>query len=352
MGHVPLSDRRWRMPRRTARARCAAPVVVGFLLVPGIAACNRDAPTPTATTSVSGTQPRNGQQPPISAQTPQPAPQPSPPVAASAPTGGGSPSPLTGALTGALTVRGRSSTVTGTVDKATLTAYAQMADTAVVEVSTHWKRSWPRRVSIVAPQGATAFREQVGRADDLSQVAAITDGPVGATGLATSDRVILNPDAFAKLTPAGRQFVITHESTHVAVRSSLSGAAPLWLVEGFADHVGYSGSGRSRTELAAPLLASVTDGAGPTRLPTQGDFDPSQGQIGPVYLASWLAVDLIARRHGEATLQRFYEASTVQGSPALADNAMDAAFADVLGTTREAFTKQWLAELTRLAASK
>ena len=247
---------------------------------------------------------------------------------------------------------GRSSTVTGTVDRATLTAYARMADKAVLEVDKHWSRAWPRTVTIVAPQDATAFREQVGRADDLSQVAAITDGPIGPSGLATQDRVILNPDAFAKLTPAGRQFVITHESTHVAVRGSLPGAAPLWLTEGFADHVGYSGSGRRTAELAAPLLASVAVGAGPTRLPTQGDFDPSQGEIGPIYLASWLAVDLIARRHGEASLQRFYEASTVQGSPAQADTAMNAAFAHVLGTSRSAFTKQWLAELNRLAAPK
>ena len=249
-------------------------------------------------------------------------------------------------------MRGRASTVTGTVDTATLTAYAQMADTAVVEVSEHWARPWPRRVTIVAPRDATAFREQVGRADDLSQVAAITDGPVGPSGLAADDRVILNPDAFARLTPTGRQFVITHESTHVAVRASVAGAAPLWLVEGFADHVGYSGAGRSTTELAAPLLAQVQAGTGPTRLPTQADFDPSQGEIGPTYLAAWLAVDLIARRHGERTLQRFYEASTVQASAAQADAAMDRAFADVLGTTRAAFTKQWLAELDRLAAAR
>lgn len=253
---------------------------------------------------------------------------------------------------GALTVKGRSSTVTGTVDKATLTAYARMADTAVREVSSHWKRTWPRTVTIIAPKDAAAFREQVGRADDLSQVAAITDGPIGPSGLATSDRVILNPEAFARLTPTGRQFVITHESTHVAVRSSLPGAAPLWLVEGFADHVGYSGSGRSTTVLAAPLLDAVAKGAGPKRLPTQGDFDPSQGEIGPTYLAAWLAVDLIARRHGEATLQRFYDASTVQASSAQADAAMDGAFASVLGTTRAAFTKQWLAELKRLATAR
>lgn len=255
-------------------------------------------------------------------------------------------------MAGATTITGRFSTVTGTVDKATLTAYAKMADQAVTDVSQYWKRTWPRKVTIIAPKDAAAFRDQVGRADDLSQVAAITDGPVDASGRATQDRVILNPDAFAKLTTTGRQFVITHESTHVAVRSSLPGAAPLWLVEGFADHVGYAGSGRRRADLAAPLLTQVAEGKGPMRLPTQGDFDPSQGEIAPTYLSAWLAVDLIARRHGEATLQKFYEASTVMDSPADVDTAMDRAFADVLGTTRATFTRQWLAELNQLAAPR
>ena len=346
MGRVPLTDRRSRMPRRTSCARRVTVAVVGLLLLPGVAACDSDASTPTASASVVEPSARQPSSQP--AQTPQPAPHPPPTETASPPTGAESPVPLPGATT----VRGRASTVTGTVDTATLTAYAQMADTAVVEVSEHWARPGPRRVTIVAPRDATAFREQVGRADDLSQVAAITDGPVGPSGLAADDRVILNPDAFARLTPTGRQFVITHESTHVAVRASVAGAAPLWLVEGFADHVGYSGAGRSTTELAAPLLAQVQAGTGPTRLPTQADFDPSQGEIGPTYLAAWLAVDLIARRHGEDTLQRFYEASTVQASAAQADAAMDRAFADVLGTTRAAFTKQWLAELDRLAAAR
>ena len=332
------------MPRATVRARRATVAVAGFLLLPSVGACDRDAPAPTASASVTQVPPgRPSSQP----QTPPPAPH--PPRTEAASPAAGDESPV--ALPGATTVRGRSSTVTGTVDRTTLTAYARMADRAVVEVSSHWSRSWPRRVSIIAPRDATAFREQVGRADDLSQVAAVTDGPVGTSGLATGDRVILNPDAFARLTPTGRQFVLTHESTHVAVRASLAGAAPLWLVEGFADHVGYSGSGRSTRELAAALLDRVRVGKGPARLPTPGDFDPSQGEIGPTYLAAWLAVDLIARRHGESTLQRFYEASTVRASAAQADAATDRAFIDVLGTTREAFTKQWLAELDRLATT-
>ncbi|MFW5474811.1 hypothetical protein ACOCJ5_15990 [Knoellia sp. CPCC 206450] len=327
------------MPCGASRARRAAVAVVTALALPLVVACDRSAPAPAATPTAAR---------PTGPETPTAAPGGLPTLTASPPAGGEPSSPLPDART----VRGRASSVTGTVDEATLTAYAAMADRAVAEVSKRWTRTWPRRVSVVAPKDATQFREQVGRADDLSQVAAITDGPIGPDGRATGDRIVLNPDAFARLTPEGRQFVLTHESTHVAVRASLAGAAPLWLVEGYADHVGYSASDRRVTELAAPLLEKVAQGAGPTRLPTQGDLDPSRGEIAPGYLASWLAVDLIARRHGEATLRRFYEASAVEGSPAQADAAMDRAFVDVLGTTRAEFSRAWLSDLNRLAAPK
>ncbi len=332
-----MTDHRFRMPRRTLRARLAVSGVVAAVLV--TTGCSDAAPEPTTASSTD----RSASAP----ETPQPAPNTPSTLPAGPPSGGVDPT----SLPGARTVTGRSSTVSGTVDEVTLTAYAAMADRAVAQVSTHWSRTWPRRVSIVAPADATEFRELVGRADDLSQVAAVTDGPLDpATGLATGDRVVLNPDAFASLTPTGRQFVITHESTHVAVRSSLPGIVPLWLAEGFADHVGYAGSGRRTSELAAALLDEVDAGRGPTRLPTLADFDPAQGEIAPTYLAAWLAVDLVARRHGPATLQRFHEASAVDGSPARADVATDEAFVDVLGTTRAEFTRLWLSELARLAS--
>ena len=339
MGRVPPTSSTTGMPCRASRVRRTAVAVVAALALPLVAACDRSDPAPAATPTTAG---------PSGPETPSAAPGGLPTLTASPPAGGEPATPLPDART----VRGRASTVTGTVDEATLTAYAAMADRAVAEVSTRWTRTWPRRVQVVAPKDATQFREQVGRADDLSQVAAITDGPIGPDGRATGDRIVLNPDALARLTPEGRQFVLTHESTHVAVRSSLAGVAPLWLVEGYADHVGYSASDRRTTELAAPLLEKVAEGTGPKRLPTQGDLDPGRGEIAPGYLASWLAVELIARRHGEPALRRFYEASTVDGSPAQADTAMDRAFADVLGTSRAEFTKAWLSDLNRLAAPK
>lgn len=335
------------MPWSAVRARVTVSAAVGAAIL-AAGGCTDASRVPSTSAAIGGSAT------PDRVQSPKPAPTTSPGVAARPPGAPARPSGTDAArapLPGARTVTGRFSTVSGTVDEATLTAYATMADRAVAQVERHWARDWPRRVSIVAPADTTAFRALVGRDGDLSQVAAVTDGPLKpSSGLATEDRIVLNPDAFATLTPTGRQFVITHESTHVAVRASLAGVPPLWLAEGFSDHVGYSGSGRPAGELAAALLTEVDAGRGPTRLPTPADFDPAQAEIAPTYLAAWLAVDLLARRHGPATLQRFYEASVVKGSPAQAEAAADRAFVEVLGTTRADVTRRWLADLARLAA--
>lgn len=319
------------MPSGTFGARRVSLVVVATVAALSSAACDRAAPEPTSVTVYED-------RPADSALT-------SPSTAASSTISDHPP------LAGAVTVTGRVSSVTGTVDRSTLTAYAEMADAAVSTVSQRWSRPWPRTLAVVAPGDMTAFREQLGRTDDLRQVAAVTEGPVGADGRATRDRIVLNPDAFARLTKEGRQFVITHEATHVAVRSSLPGSAPLWLAEGYADHVGYSGSTRTPTELATSLLERVERGQGPTELPGADDLTSGTGDIAPAYLGAWLAVDLIARDHGESDLRRFVEASTVTGGEAAADAAADRAFVDVLGTTRATFTRQWLARLRTLAAS-
>ena len=77
--------------------------------------------------------------------------------------------------------------------------------------------------------------------------------------------MVINPAAFARLGTTGRRVVLTHEMTHVAVRQTTTSAVAIWLSEGFADYVAYSGTGVSRRVGAGDLLAQVRAGHGPTR---------------------------------------------------------------------------------------
>jgi hypothetical protein len=196
--------------------------------------------------------------------------------------------------------------------------------------------------------------EQLGQdTASVEQVAAVTDGSLGTDGRAGSDRVVVNPQAFGRLQPTGQQVVVTHETTHVAVRGSTTRPVPLWLSEGLADYVGYSGLDLPRTAIADALLDRVREGDGPTALPTERDFDPATSTIAPSYNAAWLAACRIVDQHGQQDLVRFYlraatrpSASAPPGDP---EQNTREAFASVLGTSEKEFTRDWLSYLRRLA---
>ncbi len=121
----------------------------------------------------------------------------------------------------------------------------------------------------------------------LSQIAAVTTGELTAAAgepAGGADQIIVNPSGFAKLSSLGRRVVITHETTHVAVRASTPRAVSIWLSEGFADYVGFSGLGLPRTEVAADVLGEVRRGIGPKHLPVESGLRPQPGHDRPVVL--------------------------------------------------------------------
>jgi hypothetical protein len=244
-------------------------------------------------------------------------------------------------------VAGRFSLVTGTTARETRVEYARLGDQAVRAVHAALGGPQPRSVHIDAPGTLEEFAAVAGGTpSSLEQVAAVTTGPRDEGG-AGPDRIVLNPVAFARLTAQGRQFVLTHESVHVALRTRRGELVP-WLSEGLADHVAYAGTHRPRQELAAALLAEVRAGHGLRELPRAADFDPGRGELALTYLAAWLAVEEIADRHGASALLRLVSAATApQGRDPQAQ--LESALADVLGTTQAELTAQWLASLQRLS---
>ena len=237
-----------------------------------------------------------------------------------------------------------------------LRPYLALGDRAVAAVREVWTARWNARLVLVVPATAAQMAEQVGQDPaQVAQVAAVTDGPFDTDGRAGTDRVVVNPEAFATLEQTGKQVVTTHEATHVAVRATTDRQVPLWLSEGMADYVGYRSVDATRQRVAAALLDEVRAGTGPTALPAAADFDPGRSTIAPSYNAAWLAACRIVDRRGEGALVEFYLAvatrNGARGSSSLSDADANAAaaFRTVLGTTEAAFTRDWLAYLRRLA---
>jgi len=249
--------------------------------------------------------------------------------------------------------------VIGNAAEARMRSYRVTADTAVHRVSGAWGRDWSSHVVVVTPSTKGEFARLLSRSADkgLDQVAAITQGVIEPGRRAQGDRVVINPRAFTALESRGRQVVITHEVTHVAVRSSTTSPAPIWLTEGMADYVGYSGLHLPPERLASELLSLVRAGKGPTGLPTEADFDPSRSVIATSYSASWLAVSYLVNHYGRARVVAFYRAvasDTSTGSVVQVDPGAAAAstFPSSFGVTQAQFVAGWRSYLRTLANAR
>jgi len=246
-------------------------------------------------------------------------------------------------------VRGRRSIVLGLQSERALRRLAAEADRGVPRVSAVWGDAWPGRVVLVATRTDVEMARLLGgKPSQYSQLAAVTRGEVGATPEdAAADRVMVNPEAFGRLSADGRRVVLTHEITHVAARADTKPWTPKWLSEGFADYVGYRGAGLAPAAIAQELASDGRRARWPRALPDDARFANSNASLPQAYEMSWLACQLIAERYGERRLVRFYHA--VAGEPDGADQAqvLDRAFRDTLGLSTAEFVAQWRAYVRR-----
>ncbi len=215
-------------------------------------------------------------------------------------------------------------------DVAALLAGAARASTAVTAV---WGRDWRRVPVVVATEGGTQLAQLTGR--DPAAVA-------GLVAVTTADRVYLDMPAWLALPAAGRQVLLTHEVTHLATGAAADPRVPLWLEEGFADYVGFLGSGvRLRTAAAALLDPVSRGGAAPRVLPADAQFDAGGAVAAGAYAGAWLACRVIAAAGGTRTLVAVYRA-TAAGRADPAGDA-DAGLRSVTGIGTSGWTARWRA---------
>ena len=216
-------------------------------------------------------------------------------------------------------------------------------DRAVPRVSAVWGERWARRVVVLVPDTTEELARIVPEAGDLTQIAAVATAELVAPSTGyhpVVDRVLVNPVTFPQLGPLGRRVVVTHEVTHVASRQATGPHVPTWLVEGFADYVGYRGTSLPVRSAAQELLGDVRAGRVPTALPDDDDFDASNADLAQTYEMSWLAVRAVAGRYGEDGLLRLYRRA---GS----STDFAAALRAELGLSLPALTALWRAHLVR-----
>ncbi|WP_051301517.1 hypothetical protein [Actinomadura rifamycini] len=224
-------------------------------------------------------------------------------------------------------------------DTTGLDGLAALLDAAVPAVTDVVGTGWARRAVALAPADPALAAELAGPGTDVASfaaLAAVTPGPGGKGG---RDRVVVSPAPFGRLNDLGRRVVLTHELTHVATGGARDDTTPLWLIEGFADYVGYRGAGIGVRDAAAELRREVAAGRVPAGLPAPDDFAGDARRLSQAYQESWLACRMIAERYGEATLVRLYRAA--------GRTPLETALREELGLAPDRFTARWRAYLTK-----
>ncbi|MGH3447333.1 MAG: hypothetical protein ACRDP4_06890, partial [Nocardioidaceae bacterium] len=201
---------------------------------------------------------------------------------------------------------------------------------------------WRGRLVSYLPGGQDEFDGLLGTSPgDYQGIAAVTTTIDGSSGPDSPVAIVLNPPVFDDLGPTGAHVVVTHEATHMATGAA-SVHLPLWVAEGFADYVGV-GSVQVPTRVsAAAILKQIRAEGVPRRLPTPADFGTSTGKAEATYEASWLAMRMIAQRHGEQALVDFYRRMVAHPGD------LHGALHDVLHTTKADLTQHWRRYLERL----
>jgi len=230
-----------------------------------------------------------------------------------------------------------------------LASVAADLDGAVGAVTGVWGDEWAKRVAVVLPGSLEEMRELVGPefAVDGIAAAAVADRVDVASRTAIGQRVVLNPDQAGRLTASARQIVLRHELTHVAARASTVDGAPMWLLEGLADYVGYLDSGLTPREAAPDLVRALRESGPPAGLPVDEDFRGDGSNLDLAYQLAWSAALHIVDRAGQDGLVQLYR--IIAGDPDQGSTTVDNAMISVLSMNFDGFVASWRDSLTRFS---
>lgn len=244
-------------------------------------------------------------------------------------------------------VAGRHSLVIGIDQRPeVLQRYADIADAVTPDVTAIWGTDWNQHPVVIVPKSLDQLARALSQSDTfLTDFAAVTTGESkGAPPSRTAFRVWTNTVGLSDVSTLGREVVLRHEITHVATAAPATPGVPLWLEEGFAEYVGYSGTGIPERSAWSELVTAVRKGKAPTSLPTDAQFH--HGAIDLAYESSDLACRMVADTYGQAALVKLYRAVR-SGTGTPAEN-LDHALREVTGKGTPAFVIAWRARMAAL----
>ncbi|MCI2421279.1 basic secretory family protein [Saccharopolyspora sp. K220] len=222
---------------------------------------------------------------------------------------------------------------------------ARQLDAAVADVTEVWGPNWSQRVGVLLPESQEELRALVGPEFAVDGIAAVAvaDRVNTTTRRVEGPRVVLNPKTANQLSDIALRVVLRHEITHIAARADTVDGAPMWMLEGFADYVGYRNSGVAPKDIAPDLVRHLREAGPPAKLPADGDFHQAGRRLDLAYQQSWSLVHYLAERLGEPRVVELYRRVAATNDEAAADQAVR----DVTGQTTQQLIADWGTQLSR-----
>ncbi|MEU4193929.1 hypothetical protein AB0E69_18660 [Kribbella sp. NPDC026611] len=191
---------------------------------------------------------------------------------------------------------------------------AAAANEGLAEVTAYWPRKWRGSVFVIAldeteVRDARFADEDIESAASTGSTFSSLPGQDTADGTVAGGYIAINPNERDRVD----EILLSHEITHVAT-ADLGGYEPLWLAEGSAEYVSWSGiEAISGSGEVGKWEQEVIDEALPqmTALPTDLGFYESNADV---YGVSWLAVRYLVQRIGIGNVEALYEDMAAHGT--------------------------------------
>lgn len=216
---------------------------------------------------------------------------------------------------------------------------SRVMDASVAEVTAVWGPDWSRQVAVLLPDSHPELRELVGPEFAVDGIAAVTvaDRVDAVARRVEGVRVVFNGSTAANLSDTALRVVLQHEITHVAARADTVDGAPMWMLEGFADYVGYRGSGLDFRQVAPDLASRLRTEGPPARLPSDRDFHAAGRELDLAYQKAWSLVSFLGERIGQQRLVELYHRVAGSTSPSTVENA----FRETAGMSAQQVLAEW-----------
>jgi len=121
----------------------------------------------------------------------------------------------------------------------------------------------------------------------------------------------------------------------------------MWLLEGFADYVGYRDSGLGPREAAPDLVRALRDSGQPAALPADADFSGGSENLDLSYQLAWSAALHVVDLAGVQGLVRLYR--LIGGGASTGPSVVDDALREVVGLDLDGFVASWQGSLSRFS---